>query len=50
MEAGVIIGFLRGRHIGEKARVRDFFRRSIEDIGRYAETKRVHVLIEATNR
>jgi len=50
MDAGVIIGFLKGRHIGEKARLRDFFRKSIEEIGRYAEAKKVHVLIEATNR
>jgi sugar phosphate isomerase/epimerase len=49
-DVGLIIGFLKGGPVRDADRARGDFSTSMERISVYAQKKRVHVLIEATNR
>lgn len=49
-DAGVIIGFLKGTAAEDAARARIDFLASMHPIASHARAKKVHVIIEATNR
>jgi sugar phosphate isomerase/epimerase len=49
-DVGVIIGFLKGEPAPDAGRARDDFLASMDQIAEYTRIKKVHVLIEATNR
>jgi D-psicose/D-tagatose/L-ribulose 3-epimerase len=48
--AGLIIGYLKGSASADKGRAENSFKRSLDEIIPHAEKRRVHTLIEATNR
>jgi sugar phosphate isomerase/epimerase len=49
-DVGIIIGFLKGKAAQDAARAKMDFLASMHQIATHARTKKVHVIIEATNR
>lgn len=49
-DVGVIIGFLKGKTVENAARAKNDFLATMHQIAAHARAKKVHVIIEATNR
>jgi D-psicose/D-tagatose/L-ribulose 3-epimerase len=49
-DTGIILGFFKGQAVSDIKKARLLFKKSIEEIAPHAETCKVPILIEATNR